>query len=119
MMMQYPARGSARGGLVLLGLLIISHVASGATLCVRNDADSSISELYVSPVSCDTWGENVLEEEIAPGESVEIVIPSGSYDLKAVTLFSGVQVEWSVGICLEYNWNVTSEEPYIPVTGGG
>lgn len=100
-------------------LLFISHVALGATLCVRNGTDSNIAELYVSPVSCDIWGENLLDAELAPGEVLEIVIPSGYYDLKAVTTFSGVQVEWSIGICLEYTWNVTSEEPYIPVTGGG
>jgi hypothetical protein len=55
---------------------------------IENDTEETITELYVSSSDEDDWGEDLLgDEELAPGESIDIEIDDDSeeceYDIQA------------------------------------
>ena len=55
-----------------------------------NDSSHSITEMYVSPVDQDQWGENILTvDAVDPGVSGDVTIADGmevcDYDLRFVT----------------------------------
>lgn len=57
---------------------------SGATLEITNDSEAAITELFISPVTSETWGENWLQASLEIGESRTIVgIPEDVYDIQA------------------------------------
>jgi len=56
----------------------------GATLEITNDSEAAITELFISPVTSATWGENWLEAPLEIGESRTIAgIPEDIYDIQA------------------------------------
>ncbi|MCA1828176.1 MAG: hypothetical protein ABR567_02655 [Myxococcales bacterium] len=56
-----------------------------ATLKVINSLSVSIDQVYLSPVSQETWGVNQLSQAVPPGGSVQLTsVPAGSYDVKEV-----------------------------------
>ncbi len=58
--------------------------AGGATLEVTNDSEAVITELFISPVTSATWGENWLQTPLEVGESQTILdIPEDTYDIQA------------------------------------
>jgi hypothetical protein len=73
----------------------------------------AISELYVSPVDSDTWGANVLSEDIPVGGSTTIEGTSpGWYDLKTVDA-TGESIEslYQVELTGDSIWEVVGKAP--------
>ncbi|MCA1828862.1 MAG: hypothetical protein ABR567_01770 [Myxococcales bacterium] len=59
--------------------------APQGSLKIVNNHCFGITELYVSPSSSGSWGQNQLSSAIAAGGSLTLTaIPAGSYDVKAV-----------------------------------
>lgn len=68
-----------------------------------NDSSHSITEMYVSPVDQDQWGENILMvDAVDPGVSGDVTIADGldvcNYDLRFVTA-EGAEAEQTQNLC--------------------
>lgn len=55
---------------------------------VHNNTNQTITELYVSTISTNSWEENILSGDVDPGEDVNVSIEDGEtvchYDVKVV-----------------------------------
>ena len=68
-----------------------------------NDSSLAITEMYVSPVGEDQWGENILMvDAVDPGVSGDVTIADGlefcDYDLRFVTA-EGAEAEQTQNLC--------------------
>lgn len=68
-----------------------------------NDSSHSITEMYVSPVGEDQWGDNILTvDAVDPGISGDVTIADGlevcDYDLRFVTA-EGAEAEKTQNLC--------------------
>jgi hypothetical protein len=89
-------------------------VSGKTTLAVSNQVDDgdytyTIYELYISPSSADTWGPNLLGDQVLGfGESIAFEIEPGIYDLRAIDeegdeyILTGAQIGEDGGV-----WEVT------------
>jgi hypothetical protein len=80
-----------------------------ATLEVVNESGDTITDIYVSPVESDTWGDNWLTSQvIGSGESLAIGgITPGVYDVKAANSTGDTtEVIYSVEISGQKHWLV-------------
>jgi hypothetical protein len=80
-----------------------------ASLEVINESADTITDLYVSPVESDTWGDNWLSTEvIGSGESMTVGgITPGVYDVKAATSTGDTtEVIYGVEISGQKTWLV-------------
>lgn len=76
-----------------------------------NDSSLAITEMYVSPVGEDQWGENILTvDAVEPGVSGEVTIADGldvcDYDLRFVTS-EGAEAEQTQNLCEIATFTVT------------
>jgi hypothetical protein len=74
---------------ILFAIGSASVYAEALNFTVVNDTEDTLIELYIAPSSDDDWGEDLLgEEELDPGESIEIEIDDDhdecEYDVQAV-----------------------------------
>ena len=64
---------------------------------IQNDTDTSITAVHVSRVSTNSWEENILENDVEAGESLNVTIADGlttcKYDLQVV-FEDGAKNEW-------------------------
>lgn len=67
---------------------------------VENASYESLWYLYISPASASDWGQDQLGDSvIVPGASLTITdVPSGTYDLKAVTEDGSEAYVWSFSV---------------------
>jgi hypothetical protein len=80
-----------------------------ASLQLVNESADTITDVYISPVESDAWGDNWLATEvIGSGESLTVGgIPPGVYDVKAATSTGDtIEVIYSVEISGQNNWLV-------------
>jgi len=93
-----------RIALAAIAILIATPtLAEDLVFTLVNDSSYSISEMYVSPVGEDQWGENILMvEAVAPGVSGDVTIADGlevcEYDLLFVTV-EGAEAEQTQNLC--------------------
>ena len=78
-------------------------LADDLVFTLVNDSSHSITEMYVSPVDQDQWGENILTvESVDPGVSGDVTIEGGTevcdYDLRFVTA-EGAEAEKTQNLC--------------------
>lgn len=100
---------------------------TAATLIVQNDGGADICDLFVSPVTKDSWEESdqylAVGAAIRPGETFTVEVPPGAYDLLAEScanqpLAEEYGVELSAGS--ELTWTVEAAVgPDAPSGGGG
>jgi hypothetical protein len=87
-----------------LATLVASPVlAEDLVFTLVNDSSHSITEMYVSPVGEDQWGENILTvASVDPGVSGDVTIADGldvcDYDLRFVTA-EGAEAEKTQNLC--------------------
>jgi hypothetical protein len=81
------------------------------TISVVNKCSFSIDRIYISEVDDAKWGEDILgaNEILAPGESVEIEIDCGTWDVKLVASDESTCEVAAVDICSADIWNVTAD----------
>lgn len=65
-----------------------------ATLRVLNTTAKTVTAVYCTPTTDDSWGPNLIFEALGPGESVDITgfVP-GEYDMLAV-FADATEVDW-------------------------
>ncbi len=56
--------------------------AEDLVFTLYNKTSSTLTQFYVEPTSSSTWGENILSENIAPGESAAVTIADGKTTCK-------------------------------------
>ena len=95
-----------------LATLIASPVlAEDLVFTLVNDSSHAITEMYVSAVDQDQWGENILNvESVDPGVSGDVTIADGlevcDYDLRFVTA-EGAEAEKTQNLCEIATFTVT------------
>jgi hypothetical protein len=78
-------------------------MAEDLVFTLANNSSHSITEMYVSPVGEDLWGENILTvDAVEPGVSGEVTIADGldvcDYDLRFVT-DAGLEATQEQNLC--------------------
>ena len=73
-------------------------LAEDLVFTLINESSHTITEMYVSPVSEELWGENILTvDEVPPGMSGDVTIADGldvcEYDLRFITAEGGDAVK--------------------------
>jgi hypothetical protein len=84
-------------------LIATPTLADDLVFTLVNDSSHSITEMYVSPVDQDQWGENILTvDAVDPGVSGDVTIEGGTeicdYDLRFVTA-GGAEAEQTQNLC--------------------
>jgi hypothetical protein len=84
-------------------LIATPTLAEDLVFQLVNDSSHSITEMYVSPVDQDQWGENILTvDAVDPGVSGDVSIEGGTeicdYDLRFVTA-EGAEAEQTQNLC--------------------
>jgi hypothetical protein len=84
-------------------LIATPILAEDLVFTLVNDSSLSITEMYVSPVGEDQWGENILMvDAVDPGVSGDVTIADGlevcDYDLRFVTA-EGAEAEQTQNLC--------------------
>jgi hypothetical protein len=92
-------------------LIATPTLAEDLVFTLINDSSHSITEMYVSPVGEDQWGENILMvDAVDPGVSGDVTIADGlevcDYDLRFVT-DEGAEAEQSQNLCEIATFSVT------------
>lgn len=87
----------------LATLVASPALAEDLVFTLVNDSSHSITEMYVSPVGEDQWGENILTvDAVEPGVSGDVTIADGldvcDYDLRFVTS-EGAEAEKTQNLC--------------------
>jgi hypothetical protein len=84
---------------------------STKTITLVNKCKFEVHQIFLSPVSEDTWGDDILDKEevLKPGESVDIEIDCGEWDAKLVASDGSVCVDRDVKICEADTWEITPE----------
>lgn len=86
-------------------------LAEDLVFTLVNDSSHTITEMYVSPVDQDQWGENILTVAgVEPGVSGDVTIADGldvcDYDMRFVTAEGG-EVEQTQNLCELGTFTVT------------
>lgn len=87
-----------------------SALAQGANLefSITNDTPRSIVDFRVDPSSEKNWGDNILNEDIGPGEVLEVIIQDGLttcvYDTYARWSDGAEVIEEQVNMCENPSW---------------
>lgn len=98
--------------LAALATLVATPVlAEDLIFTLVNASSYSITEMYVTPVGEDQWGENILMvDAVDPGVSGDVTIADGAevcdYDLRFVTA-EGAEAEQSQNLCDLATFTVT------------
>lgn len=84
-------------------LIATPTLAEDLVFTLVNDSSLAITEMYVSPVGEDQWGENILMvDAVDPGVSGDVTIADGlevcDYDLRFVTA-EGAEAEQTQNLC--------------------
>ena len=86
----------------LATLMATPALAEDLVFTLVNDSSHTITEMYVSPVGVDQWGENILFGAVEPGVSGDVTIADGldvcDYDLRFVS-GEGGEAEQSQNLC--------------------
>ena len=94
----------------LVALTATPALAEDLVFTLVNDSSLTITEMYVSPVGVDQWGENILFGAVDPGVSGDVTIADGldvcDYDLRFVSAEGG-EAEQSQNLCDMATFTVT------------
>lgn len=85
-------------------------MAEDLVFTLVNDSTHTLTEMYVSPVGEDEWGENILLTTVEPGVSGDVTIADGlevcDYDMRFVSVEGG-EVEQTQNLCELGTFTVT------------
>ena len=94
-------------------LLLATAAAAQATMTVTNDGEVAIVGLAISGESSDDFGDNLLDEEIAPGEGVEVTFDVGDdcvQDVQATYEDGDTEEVMGVDLCEGDGFEVEDED---------
>lgn len=71
---------------LLMGMMLFVNQASAQTVTVENNTGSGMTKLFISNADTNSWDDNVLKKNLAPGESFNVTFNGkfAIYDLLAV-----------------------------------
>lgn len=101
--------------LAAISIAAVPGIASAASdgkdrhVIVRNISSQAVYYLYASPVTSDTWEEDLLgDRTIPPGDSINADIDNGTdeciYDLKVELKDGKEYVQREVNVCAVSSW---------------
>ncbi|MBO9518421.1 MAG: hypothetical protein J7493_10165 [Porphyrobacter sp.] len=113
-------QATVREAKALVAALVIAAAIPGSAwaadgknrkVVVENYTSVTLRELYASPISADTWEEDLLgQRTLAPGETIEADIDNGTeecfYDLKAVLSNDKTVEQRNVNVCEVSAWTI-------------
>ena len=94
-------------------ILFATGAAAQATMTVTNDGEVAIVSLAISGESNDDFGDNLLDEEIAPGEGVEVTFDVGDdcvQDVQATYEDGDTEEVMGVDLCEGGDFEVEDED---------
>jgi hypothetical protein len=72
--------------------------AEDLVFMLHNNSSTALTEFYVESMTSKTWGDNILDSTIAPGESATVTISDGK-----TTCMYGIRGTFKDGNILEQN----------------
>ncbi len=94
-------------------ILFATGAAAQATMTVTNDGEVAIVSLAISGESSDDFGDNLLDEEIAPGEGVEVTFDVGDdcvQDVQATYEDGDTEEVMGVDLCAGGDFEIEDED---------
>lgn len=94
-------------------LMFGTNAMAQATMTVTNDGEVAIVSLAISGESNDDFGDNLLDEEIAPGEGVEVTFDVGDdcvQDVQATYEDGDTEEVMGVDLCAGGGFEVEDED---------
>ncbi|WP_426040635.1 hypothetical protein [Brevundimonas sp. TWP2-3-4b1] len=94
-------------------LMFGTSAMAQATMTVTNDGEVAIVGLAISGESSDDFGDNLLDEEIAPGEGVEVTFDVGDdcvQDVQATYEDGDTEEVMGVDLCEGDGFEVEDED---------
>ncbi len=94
-------------------LMFGTSAMAQATMTVTNDGEVAIVSLAISGESSDDFGDNLLDEEIAPGEGVEVTFEVGDdcvQDVQATYEDGDTEEVMGVDLCEGGDFEVEDED---------
>lgn len=81
------------------------------TISVKNKCSFGIHYIYISEVDDANWGKDILDSDeiLAPGQSVDIEIECGTWDVKLVAEDGSTCEVAAVEMCSADIWEVTAD----------
>lgn len=81
------------------------------TIKIVNKCSFDIHQIYLSEVSEDKWGDDLLDKDevLKPGEEIEVEIDCGSWDAKLVAGDESTCVVPGVEVCTADIWEVHAD----------
>jgi hypothetical protein len=81
------------------------------TIRVVNKTDFVIETISLSDVGEEQWRDNMLgeEEELKPGEEIELDIDCGTWDVRLLSPDDSACIIDAVDICESDTWTITSD----------
>jgi len=94
-----------------LSLSAVPALAQDLQFELINQSSITLANLYVSPVSVDDWGDDLMAGTVlAPGESGLITVPGGlsvcNYDMRFVA-DNGNEVSGSADLCAQTSFTLS------------
>ena len=78
-----------------------------AVLTVNNQSSYTVCNIFISPVTAETWGTNVLENRIQPAQTTAFTLPAGEWDFRAESCNGETFWEqYGLTIETEFTWNL-------------
>lgn len=106
--------------LVAFTVLLVGTSATTATMSakkssvkvikVKNTTNFSVDEIYITTPDTDNWGEDLLDpdEVLMPGETVEIEVDCGTWDVKLVAEDGSDCMIMDITLCNVAQWNIVA-----------
>ncbi len=94
-------------------LMFGTSAMAQATMTVTNDGEVAIVSLAISGESSDDFGDNLLDEEIAPGDGVEVTFDVGDdcvQDVQATYEDGDTEEVMGVDLCSGDGFEVEDED---------
>src|SRR5262245_56875697 len=89
---------------VVLSACVVESGDGDSSLIVDNQSSFILDEVHVADVNSRSWGPNLVPEALFPGESVEIVVDCGVYDVLVVDetglecILAGIDLCFDTGV---------------------
>ncbi|WP_425990481.1 hypothetical protein [Brevundimonas sp. TWP2-3-2] len=96
-----------------VALMFGTSAMAQATMTVTNDGEVAIVGLAISGESSDDFGDNLLDEEIAPGDGVEVTFEVGDdcvQDVQATYEDGDTEEVMGVDLCEGGDFDIEDED---------
>jgi hypothetical protein len=81
---------------------VINSDGSDSSLLVANHSDFEVHEIYVTDVGRQSWGPNLLDEDVLfPGESMMVSIGCGTYDALLIDETGAACEVFNLDLCFD------------------